>query len=275
MIYQKVFLDQEDPQVYLEVYAADPVGCFVRGAILVIPGGGYGNCCAEREGEPVAQAFMPYGFNAFVLHYSNASNSDKVFPAQLIEASMAMQHIRENAEYYNIDPHRVFVCGFSAGGHLAACLGTMWHLPQVSTKFLNDINKPDGMVLVYPVISTEFHSFSFHNLLGSKAPTARQLEMCSVERHVDHRSIPAFVVHTFNDDVVDVRNALVLANAYKMADRVMELHIYPDAPHGSALGNAITACGKAKWDNPAIAGWVELAACWMRSLPLGRQCAFF
>lgn len=267
MLCQRVQLDSGNSHVYMEAYIANPLGDYVRDAILVIPGGGYGICCSDREGEPVAQAFMPYGFNAFVLHYSNATNSENVFPTQLIEASKAMQHIRKNADRYHINPDRVFVCGFSAGGHLAACLGAMWHHKLITSEIGEGINRPNGMVLVYPVISADYHISSFYNLLGTKTPTQQQLEMCSIENHVDDRSVPAFVVHSFNDELVDVRNSLALASAYKAADRIMELHIYPDAPHGFALGNAITSCNNPKWNNPSIAKWVEQAVSWMKCLP--------
>lgn len=264
MLYERIPLDADNPQVYLDVYAADPVGSYVRSAILVIPGGGYATCCADREGEPIAQAFMPHGFNAFVLHYSTCTNSDKVFPAQLIEASKAMQHIRENAAQYNIDPNRVFACGFSAGGHLAASLGTMWHLPEVCAQVPDGVNRPDGMILVYPVISGKYHNSSFCSLLGSHEPTQSQLEMCSIENHVDHRAVPVFIVQSSNDELVDIRNSLILAEAYRNAGLTFELHIYPDAPHGAALANEITACGNEKWVVPAMAQWVDHAVCWTK-----------
>ena len=117
MIYKKIQLDNNDENVYLEIYVADALPGFTRNAILVIPGGGYGAVCSDREGEPIAMAFLPYGYNSFVLHYSVSSNSDKTFPTQLIQASMAMKHIRDHAEEYNIDPKKVFVTGFSSGGH--------------------------------------------------------------------------------------------------------------------------------------------------------------
>ena len=137
MLYKKIPLDDNDDQEYLEVYAADKVKGFVRNAILVLPGGGYAGVCNEREGEPIAMAFMPYGYNAFVLHYSVGK---KPFPIQLIQASKAIKHIRDNAELYNINPDKVFIVGFSAGGHLAATLGTMWDKKEIyDTKVLKDI----------------------------------------------------------------------------------------------------------------------------------------
>ena len=264
MIHKTVSLDTNKPHLQLEVFLQETKDESKRSAILVIPGGGYAICCADREGGPIAEAFVEHGFNAFVLHYSTTSNSDEKFPGQLIEASMAMQHIRQNAREYHIEPERVFVCGFSAGGHLAASLGTMWHLPEVADKVPDGINKPTGMVLVYPVISGAYHQSSFQSLLRKDAPTEEDLATCSIEKFVDGRSVPAFVMHTFNDELADVRNSLTLASAYKEANLSMEMHIYPDAPHGIALGNAITSCGNPKWENPAIARWVADAARWSR-----------
>ena len=101
MIYKKIILDEFDENVFLEAYIAESVGDFVRNAILIIPGGGYSTVCSDREGEPIAMAFMPYGYNAFVLHYSAGK---KAFPAHLIQASMAIKYIRDNAKAYNINP---------------------------------------------------------------------------------------------------------------------------------------------------------------------------
>ena len=127
MINKRVMLEEGNEHAYLDVYAAQEIKDFKRSAILIIPGGGYG-MCAPREGEPIAMAFLSHGFNAFVLNYSAGH---KAFPAHLIEASMAVKHIRDNAEEYRIDPDKVFVVGFSAGGHLAASLGTMWDRQEI------------------------------------------------------------------------------------------------------------------------------------------------
>ena len=267
MLFQKINLEQEDENVYLDAYVADEIPGFTRKAILVIPGGGYGAVCSDREGEPIAMAFLPYGYNAFVLHYSTAGNSSKTFPAQLIQASKAMKHIKDHAKEYNIDPEQVFVTGFSAGGHLAGSLGTMWHKKEVyeAVDMPYGYNKPAGMMLIYPVVTgvEEFgHHGSFHNLLDSKNPTEEQLLMCSLEKNVDEKASPAFVVHTSNDQVVNVQNSLVLAKAFAEAGMKFEMHIYPDGPHGVALGNRITRCGVDKWEDPCIAKWVEHAVAW-------------
>ena len=269
MLHKRIILDEKYENVYLDVYVADKTECFTRNAILVIPGGGYHDICSNREGEPIAMAFMPYGYNAFVLSYSVAGQ--KTFPGQLIEASLAMKHIKDHAEEYNIDPEKVFVTGFSAGGHLAASLGTMWHIPEIyeATGMEYGYNKPAGMMLGYPVISGDpsfSHAGSFKNLLGTESPTEEQLAKVSIEKNVDDRSVPLYVMHTSNDASVPVKNALAIANAYATAGMIFELHIYPDAPHGVALGNEITAANNPKYNNPQIAKWIENAVKWAETL---------
>jgi len=257
MIFKKIRLTEK---AYMDAYIADKVADFTRKAILVIPGGAYQGVAAEREGEPIAQAFMPYGYNAFVLHYSVKVNP---FPQQLIEASIAMKHIRDNSEEYGIDPKQVFVAGFSAGGHLAASLGVLWNKPEIydAVDMPFGYNKPNGMMLIYPVISAEYHKLSFKGLLLGDV-TDEKLAECSIEKHVDENSSPAFIMHSSNDGLVDVRNSLCLADALANKGIKFEMHIYPDAPHGVALGNEITRCGNEKWCDSSIAKWVESAVEW-------------
>ena len=247
------------------------MGSFIRNAILVIPGGGYGVVCSDREGEPIALAFLPYGYNGFVLHYSVRESSEKTFPAQLIQASMAMKHIKDHAEEYNIDPEKVFVTGFSAGGHLTASLGILWHLKEIyeAVDMPYGYNKPAGIMPVYPVITgiEKFGDFgSVENLWGTKDLTEEQRVAVSLERHVDEKSSPAYIVHTSNDQLVPVQNSLVLANAYAEAGLPFELHIYPDGPHGMALGNQITECGEKKYNDPCFAKWIENAVLWAEKI---------
>lgn len=264
MIYKKIPLDASDTNAYLECYIADPVGDFVRDALLVIPGGGYASVCSDREGEPIALAFMPHGFNSFVLHYSVGK---KPFPIQLVQASKAILHIKENAKEYNIDSERVFAVGFSAGGHLAASLGTMWELADIykEAPMPHGINRPKGMMLIYPVISAKYETESFVNLWHG-CPTDEEKGKVSIENQVSEKTCPAFIMHTANDQRVDIRHSLVMMDALATHGISFEAHIYPDAPHGVALGNRITKCGVDKWENPAIAKWVEQAAYWAKNM---------
>ena len=257
MIFQKIQLTEK---AYMDAYIADKVGDFIRNAIMVIPGGGYAGVATAREGEPIAQAFMPYGYNAFILHYSV---NDKPFPQQLIEASMAIKNIRDNSEKYNINPEKVFVVGFSAGGHLAACLGTMWDRSDIYDSIDMPIgyNRPNGMMLIYPVISPQYHMPSFENLLMGKV-TEEKLTECCIDKNIIENSAPAFIMHSSNDQLVNVRNSLCLADALAEKGILFEMHIYPDAPHGVALANEITQCGNKKWVDASIAKWVESAVEW-------------
>lgn len=263
MLYEKIKLTN-DKDVYLDTYVPDKVGDYTGKAILVIPGGGYGGVCSEREGEPIALAFLKYGYSAFVLHYSVGRENN--FPKQLIEASLAIKHIKDNAEKYHINPDEVFAVGFSAGGHLVGSLGIMWKIDEVqkSIDMPYGYNKPKGVMLIYPVVSGESfgHMGSFQNLAGCENPSKEQLDSMSLEKHVDSDSVPAFIVHTVTDDCVNVRNSLVLGEAYAKVGKRFEMHIYPDAPHGVALGNEITECGCSEWVDKCIAKWVEHAAEW-------------
>lgn len=262
MRFEKIPLSSEDQDIYLEAYIADPIGTFKRKALLVIPGGGYGVVCSDREGEPIAMAFMPYGYNAFVLHYS--VKRKRPYPAQLREVAMSIKHIKDNAEDYGIIPDELFAVGFSAGGHLAASAGVFWKRPEV-TEGLDmpyGYNKPTGVMPIYPVVSPEGHFGTFKNLLCSDTPDRESLDYVSVDKHVDSDSSPAFMMHTVDDRVVDVRNTLALARAYTDAGVSYELHVYPSAPHGVALGNAVTDIGNKGYNDPMIAEWVKLAAYW-------------
>jgi len=267
MIHERIFFENENDDVYLDTYVADKIEGYTRSAILVIPGGGYGNVCSEREGEPIGMAFVPYGYNAFVLHYSVART--KKFPAQLIQVSKAIKHIKDNAGKYGIDPQKVFVVGFSAGGHLAGSIATMWDRTEIydAIDMEYGYNKPTGAMLIYPVVvgGKEYsHEGSFNNLLATDTPTQNQLQEVSIDANVSEKSCPAFIMHTVNDNIVNVKNSLDLANAYTQAGVSYEMHIYPDAPHGVALGNEITKCGEPKYDNANIAKWVENAAAWAK-----------
>ena len=262
MKFEKIMLDGDDENGYLDAYIADPICGFERKAILIIPGGGYSQICSEREGEPIAHAFIPHGYNAFVLHYS--ADGTHPFPCQLIQVAKAIKHIKDNCNRYGISAEKVFVVGFSAGGHLAASSGILWNLPEIYEKvpMPYGYNKPSGIMLIYPVISAKYHMPSLKNLLCESDPTQEQLDRVSMERYVNKDSVPAFIFHTTTDKVVSVKNSLSIAEAYTNAEIPYEMHIYPDAPHGIALANEITECGNPKWNNAAMAKWVEMAAYW-------------
>ena len=262
MRFERFMLDDEG--AYIDAYIADPTKNFTRKAMLVIPGGGYSVVCSDREGEPIAHAFMPYGYNAFVLNYY--TGREKPFPIQLIQASKAIKFIKDNAEEFGIDKDEVFAVGFSAGGHLAASLGVLWKNAKVyeAIDMPYGYNRPKGVMLIYPVITD--HMGSFKNLWATSELTEEMINTVMIDKHVDKDSAPAFIMHTSNDEIVDVRNSLSLGAAYREAELKFELHVYPDAPHGAALANKITSHGKAMRENTAIAEWVRMAAVWAEDL---------
>ncbi len=227
-------------------------------AMLVIPGGGYSSVCSDREGEPIALSYLSKGIKSFVLNYSVSADAKDHQP--LIEASAAIAYLKTNRENLGITG-KIYAVGFSAGGHLAASLATMWHRDEVvkRAKINYGDNRPDAVVLCYPVISGVLnpHKESFYNIIGTREPTIEQLSYYSAEKHVDKRSVPAFIMHTANDSVVPVENSLYIAEAYSENKIPFELHIYPDAPHGLALANEITKQGNEDWVRPQAARWVD------------------
>ena len=268
MIRETVKLMPGRDEVYLDYYGNDDRS-EVADAMLVIPGGGYGAVCSDREGEPIALSYLTKGINAFVLHYSVGGEiNDPLDP--LTEASLAMLHIRANAQKYNIDPARVFAVGFSAGGHLAGSLGTLWNDAELQARLpeAGDGNRPTGVVLCYPVISYSNigHMGSFSNLLRSRTLDAAALERFSLEKHVGAHTSPAFIMHTYDDGLVPVENSLLMAQAYAQAHRPFEMHIYPHGPHGIALANKVTWGGNPDMVCPAAARWVSDSVEWMKTV---------
>lgn len=233
-------------------------------AVLICPGGGYG-MTSDREAEPVALAFLAKGIAAFVLRYSCAPAK---YPTALLEASRAMWLIRENAEKWHIDPDCIAVCGFSAGGHLAANLGTQWN-----EKFIVDelgmpegMNKPNRLILGYPVILSDFersHEGSFKNLLGDNL-AQEEYDKLSLDRLVGAHTPPTFLWHTFSDTCVPVDCSLEFALALRKNNVPFEMHIYPEGNHGSSLCDARTAGPQsAALVLPYVANWIDHCTKWM------------
>ena len=137
-----------------------------RPAVLVLPGGGY-EFTSQREATPVALEFAAAGISVFVLHYSTAP--DVFFPTELVQVFSAIRVIRENAVQWNIDPEQIYLCGFSAGGHLAASAGVFWNRDWVhKLGFEGYAHKPNGLILNYPVITS------------GELPIAARLKTCWV-----------------------------------------------------------------------------------------------
>jgi len=237
-----------------------------RGAVLIFPGGGY-YYCSPREAEPVALQFMSAGFHAFVLEYTTRnSDPNGRWPQPLLDASRAMTIIRENASKWNVDPNNIAVCGFSAGGHLAASLGTMWNRDYIKSCPEIGDNKPNALILGYPAINPDAgpqeYRDCFRNLSdGDVAPD--MLRELSVNLNVTPDTPPTFLWHTVEDSLVPVKNALLFANALDENNVSFEAHIYPYGVHGLSLGTEETGKGELHVV-PHIANWIALAIKWLK-----------
>ncbi len=234
-----------------------------KGAILVLPGGSYG-FTSWREAEPIAVWANSLGYHAFVLYYSVSPNRH---PQPLCDASRAMCMIRDNAEQWNIDPDDITVCGFSAGGHLAASMGVHCNAPylQQIPGMAPGKNKPNAMILCYPVITSGNHAHrgSFQTLCGKDA-AAELLDEMSLEKHVTKDTPKAFLWATFDDGPVPVQNSLLFAAAMKEANVPFELHIFPEGLHGLSLCNKITYDGNEGMINLHAGQWQALCAQWLK-----------
>ena len=227
-----------------------------RPAVLVCPGGGY-SMVSDREAEPVAMKFLANGYSAFILTYSVEPAR---YPTQLLQVSKAIAYIRENADEYNLHKDKILVCGFSAGGHLAASVGTLWD-EEIIKKELGikkGDNKPNGLILAYPVIiyGEKAHKGSFDNLVGEGDKSL--YDKLSLDKQVSKNTPPAFIWHTFNDRTVPVENSLIFASALAEEKIPFELHIFPDGNHGLSLCNEVTGDV-----NKHCEVWMDLCLKWI------------
>lgn len=222
-------------------------------AVLILPGGAY-RWTSPRESEPVALRFLAKGYCAFVLDYSVAPCS---FPTALREACYAMRFIRENAHRWGVDPHMVAAHGFSAGGHLCGCLGTLYDCPEVADIGDAALLRPDALGLGYPVAVSwgRTHENSFENISGGDEALRSRL---SLEKCVRADMPPVFLWTTRNDASVPCRNSLVLAVALEEAGVDFTMHVYSRGRHGSSTGdelaNSLLDLPGVSWDLP---GWLD------------------
>lgn len=234
-----------------------------RPAVLVLPGGGY-SFTSPREAEPIALQFNGAGYHVFVLNYSVAPAKH---PQPLLDAAQAMCIIRENAEEWGVYTDKIAVCGFSAGGHLAASLGVHWDKKYLENAGGMETGKsrPDALILCYPVITSGkyAHRGSFINLLGEN-PDSELLYEMSLEHHVSEKTPPAFIWHTFSDSGVPVENSLLFAQALREKNIPFELHIYPEGVHGLSLATVETADGRPEYVSHHVSSWMELCKKWLK-----------
>ncbi|TGE23364.1 alpha/beta hydrolase [Hymenobacter metallicola] len=225
-------------------------------AIIICPGGGYGRLAMDHEGTDVAKRLNEMGITAFVLKYrlpNDQSQPDKT-TAPLLDAQQALRLVRQRATEFGINPVRVGIMGFSAGGHLAATAGTHFAKPAGDTKDNTSV-RPDFQVLVYPVISftdSLAHGGSRKSLLGD-SPTPEQIRLYSNEQQVTTQTPPTFLVHAADDKTVKVQNSLRFYEACLRAGVPVEMHLYPKGGHGFGMNNKTT---KDNWTD-RLQNWLD------------------
>ncbi len=223
-------------------------------AVLVLPGGGYSHLSEVKEGSDVAKWLNSLGVTAFVLKYRLGMRYHQ--PNQLLDAARAIRTVRARAKDWSVDPNRVAILGFSAGGHLASTLGTHFDAgkPDSKDEIERVSSRPDLMILIYPVITMGelTHKGSKLNLLG-ESPTPELIKLYSNEFQVTKDTPPTFLVHTMTDTAVPVENSMMFASALRKAYVPVEFHLYEQGPHGFGLAPT----------NPMLATWAERCADWL------------
>lgn len=211
----------------------------VKPCVIICPGGGYKILAASHEGTEVAKYFNSIGMHALVLKYripSDENQPDKKY-APLQDAQRAIQLVREHAKQWHVNPAKVGIMGFSAGGHLASTLAVHYGDAKIKKKYKISF-RPDFQILAYPVISFSKYSHvgSRINLLG-KDSTEFMMNYFSSEMHVNANSPIAFLVHAKDDTVVPVENSLLYVDALKSNGVEAALYIYETGGHGFGMVN--------------------------------------
>lgn len=226
-------------------------------AMVVCPGGGYGGLAKDHEGKQIGEWLSGLGVTAFELHYRLAPYKH---PVPMIDVQRAIRTVRAKAGEYEIDPKRVGIIGFSAGGHLASTAATHFG-EMVEVEIMDEVDKqsarPDFAVLCYPVISMEVgttHGGSRKNLLGEN-PDPKLVEHMSNDRAVTKETPPVFLFHTAEDAAVLPENSILFFAACRKAGVPVEMHVFEKGRHGVGLAQ----------DDPVLKEWPGLCERWMRS----------
>ncbi len=268
--YEKAGLSDECCNPILTSYCtskSEEIGNKRFPALIICPGGGY-DYVSDRENEPVALRFAGHGIASFVLKYSCVN---KKFPTAVLELASAVKYVRDNCEKYQVDKDKIFVMGFSAGGHLAASLSNFYD-KDILTKALEvkpDDIKPNGCLLCYPVITSDSeytHETSILNLLGNDKTNEEALKirkMVSLENRVSETTPPTFLWHTADDSAVPVENSLRYMMSLSKYKIPFESHIYEWGNHGLSLCNYQISTGE-HHIMPVNEKWVEHAIAWIK-----------
>lgn len=245
----------------LTIWVADP-GKAVGTAVVVCPGGGYGALAMDHEGKQIAEYLNGLGISAFVLKYRLGPRYRH--PAPLQDAQRAIRTVRSRAKEFNVDPARIGIWGFSAGGHLASTAATHFDSgkPESSDPVERVSSRPDFAILAYPVISftTEYvHKGSRRNLLG-ETPDSSLAELLSNEKQVTKDTPPTFLFHTNEDSGVPPENSVLFYLALRKAGVPAEMHIYEKGRHGVGLAPK----------DPILSSWSGRLTDWFKTRGLLR-----
>jgi acetyl esterase/lipase len=226
-------------------------------AVIICPGGGYSVLAIVHEGSKVAEWLNSLGITAFVLKYRLPDTAIMINKTigPLQDAQRAIRIVRRRAKLWNINPDRIGIMGFSAGGHVASTLSTHYN-QRVYNPADTTSARPDFSILIYPVISMDSsitHMGSRINLLG-KHPDPELVKLYSNELQVNKLTPPAFIVQSMDDDVVPVLNSIDYAFALKKYNIPCELHLYEKGGHGYGLGR----------NNDTESSWPEACAKWLK-----------
>lgn len=231
-------------------------------AVVICPGGGYKYLAYDREGIDIAKWLNSKGIAGIILKYRLPGSKSNSVPhkSPLLDAQRAMRLVRFHAKEWKIDPARIGIMGFSAGGHLASTLGTHFDLGQQGEgdSISAVSSRPDFMILVYPVISMsqEFMHKGSQQLLLGENPDAELMQYYSNDLQVSENTPPTFIIHASDDTAVPVENSLAFYRALIEKNVSAEMHIYPKGGHGFTL-----AVGKYYLET-----WPDRCVDWLRSL---------
>ena len=238
----------------------DPSGGSGSGsAVIVLPGGAYAGLAANLEGRQIADWFTARGFRAFVLSYRLSSHG-YILPVPLLDARRAVQTVRARASDYQIDPNRIVIIGFSAGGHLAALASTQFvpGNPDSADPIERVSSRPDYLVLGYPwigAISSDTSHLTYCKLFNVMDRCEELRAAYSPDLFVTKDTPPTFWYHTFNDQTVPVEQGLRFYEALVKAGVPAEAHIFANGPHGTGLGKG----------DAALDQWPNLLENWLRA----------
>jgi acetyl esterase/lipase len=228
-------------------------------AVIIFPGGAYAHLAGDLEGREVADWFTARGFRAFILSYRLSSNG-YLLPVPLLDARRAIQTVRARALDYHINPNRIVVIGFSAGGHLAALAGTQFvpGNPDAEDPIDRASSRPDYLVLGYPwigALGTDFSHLNYCRELNLMDECEALRAAFSPDLFVGKNTPPTFIYHTFTDQTVPVEQSLRFYEALVKAGVPSEMHIFANGPHGTGLGKG----------DPALDQWPNLLENWLRA----------